>query len=160
MLLINNRVGVIESLYLIINERKIMQNFKETERYQVGIKMMQEKYEQSVIDSVDKVLYEFSPELADLVVSHGMAEVWGEKTSSIALKDKEMLIAATLIAQGGCDEEFAGHIYNALSVGNSKQQIKDLLTLLTLYVGVPKVLEKLPYVLKAFKKFDESKLNK
>ena len=134
-----------------------MINYKNSDRYKTGIKMMQEKYEQSVIDSIDKGLYDFSPELADLVVSHGMAEVWGEKTSSIALKDKELLIAATLIAQGGCDEEFEGHIYNALNVGNSKQQIKDLLTLLTLYVGVPKVLEKLPYVIKAFKKFDESK---
>lgn len=134
-----------------------MVDYKNSEKYKIGIKMMQEKYEQSVIDSVDKGLYEFSPELADLVVSHGMAEVWGEKTSSIALKDKEMLIAATLIAQGGCDEEFEGHIYNSLNVGNSKQQVKDLLTLLTLYVGVPKVLEKLPYVVKAFRKFDESK---
>ena len=133
-----------------------MINYKDSDSYKTGIKMMQEKYEQTVIDSIDKVLYEFCPELADLVVSHGMAEVWGEKTSSIALKDKELLIAATLIAQGGCDEEFAGHIYNALNVGNSKQQIKDLLTLLTLYVGIPKVLEKLPYVIKAFKKFDES----
>lgn len=132
-------------------------NYKDSDRYQIGIKLMQEKYEQSVIDSIDKTLYEFSPELADLVVSHGMAEVWGEKTSSIALKDKELLIAATLIAQGGCNEEFEGHIFNSLNVGNSKQQIKDLLTLLTLYVGVPKVLEKLPYVIKAFKKFDESK---
>lgn len=132
-------------------------NYKDSDRYQIGIKMMQEKYEQSVIDSIDKTLYEFSPELADLVVSHGMAEVWGEKTSSIELKDKELLIAATLIAQGGCNEEFEGHIFNSLNVGNSKQQIKDLLTLLTLYVGVPKVLEKLPYVIKAFKKFDESK---
>jgi alkylhydroperoxidase/carboxymuconolactone decarboxylase family protein YurZ len=132
-------------------------NYKDSGRYQIGIKLMQEKYEQSVIDSIDKTLYEFSPELADLVVSHGMAEVWGEKTSSIALKDKELLIAATLIAQGGCNEEFEGHIFNSLNVGNSKQQIKDLLTLLTLYVGVPKVLEKLPYVIKAFKKFDESK---
>ena len=122
----------------------IVINYKNSDRYKTGIKMMQEKYEQSVIDSIDKGLYDFSPELADLVVSHGMAEVWGEKTSSIALKDKELLIAATLIAQGGCDEEFEGHIYNALNVGNSKQQIKDLLTLLTLYVGVPKVLEKLP----------------
>lgn len=137
-----------------------MINYKDSDKYKIGIKMMQEKYEQSVIDSVDKVLYEFSPELADLVVSHGMAEVWGEKTSSIALKDKEMLIAATLIAQGGCDEEFEGHIYNSLNVGNSKQQVKDLLILLTLYVGVPKVLEKLPYVMKAFKKFDEDKINK
>jgi 4-carboxymuconolactone decarboxylase len=134
-----------------------MMNYKDNDRYQTGIKMMQEKYEQSVIDSIDKTLYEFSPELADLVVSHGMAEVWGEKTSSIALKDKELLIAATLIAQGGCNEEFEGHIYNSLKVGNSKQQIKDLLTLLTLYVGVPKVLEKLPHVIKAFKKSDESK---
>lgn len=137
-----------------------MVDYKNSDRYKTGIKMMQEKYEQSVIDSVDKGLYEFSPELADLVVSHGMSEVWGEKTSSIALKDKEMLIAAALIAQGGCDEEFEGHIYNSLNVGNSKQQVKDLLTLLTLYVGVPKVLAKLPYVLKAFKKFDDSKLNK
>lgn len=134
-----------------------MVDYKSSEKYQIGIKMMEEKYEQSVINSVDKTLYEFSPELADLVVSHGMAEVWGEKTSSIPLKDKEMLIAATLIAQGGCDEEFEGHIYNSLHVGNSKQQVKDLLTLLTLYVGVPKVLEKLPYVMNAFKKFDESK---
>ncbi len=137
-----------------------MKDYKNSDKYKAGIKLMQEKYEQSVIDSVDKGLYEFSPELADLVVSHGMAEVWGEKTSSIALKDKEMLIAAALIAQGGCDEEFEGHIYNSLSVGNSKQQVKDLLTLLTLYVGVPKVLAKLPYVQKAFKKFDDSKLDK
>ncbi|RTL13472.1 MAG: carboxymuconolactone decarboxylase family protein [Neisseriaceae bacterium] len=135
-------------------------NYRNHDKYQKGIKLMQEKYEQSVIDSVDKGLYEFSPELADLVVSHGMAEVWGEKTSSIALKDKEMLVAAALIAQGGCDEEFEGHIYNSLNIGNSKQQIKEMLILLTLYVGVPKVLAKLPYVQKAFKKFDDSKLNK
>lgn len=137
-----------------------MTDYKNSDKYKAGIKLMQEKYEQLVIDSVDKGLYEFSPELADLVVSHGMAEVWGEKTSSLALKDKEMLIAAALIAQGGCDEEFEGHIYNSLSVGNSKQQIKEMLILLTLYVGVPKVLAKLPYVQKAFKKFDDSKLNK
>lgn len=137
-----------------------MTDYRSGIEYQTGIKLMQEKYEQSVIDSVDKTLYDFSPELADLVVSHGMAEVWGKKTSSIELKDKEMLIAAALIAQGGCDEEFEGHIYNSLNVGNSKQQIKDLLTLLTLYVGVPKVLAKLPYVIEAFKKFDNSKLNK
>lgn len=135
-------------------------SYKDSDKYKIGIKMMQEKYEQSVIDSVDKGLYEFSPELADLVVSHGMAEVWGEKTSSIPLKDKEMLIAAAFIAQGGCDEEFEGHIYNSLNVGNSKQQIKDLLTLMTLYVGVPKVLAKLPHVIKAFKKFDDSQANK
>ena len=133
-----------------------MLDYKATERYKEGIKLMQEKYEQEVIDSVDSKLYEFCPELADLVASHGMVEIWKEKTSSFSTKEKELFVFSALVAQGGCNEEFEGHVYNALKMGNSKQQVKELLILLTLYVGVPKVLDKLPYVMKAFSKYDSS----
>jgi hypothetical protein len=61
-------------------------NYKDTEIYQKGIEIMQNKYQESVIDYVNNKLYEFSPELADLIVSHGMVEVWQEKTSTFSVK--------------------------------------------------------------------------
>jgi 4-carboxymuconolactone decarboxylase len=133
-----------------------MINYKDTERYQQGIKIMQEKYEASIIDYANNELYNFSPELADLIVNHGIVEVWTEKTPSFSLKEKELFVLSALISQGGCNDEFEGHVFNALNVGVSKNQIKELLILLTLYAGVPKVVEKIRSAIKAFEKFDAS----
>ena len=133
-----------------------MINYKDTERYQQGIKIMQEKYEASIIDYANNELYNFSPELADLIVNHGIVEVWTEKTPSFSTKEKELFVLAALIWQGGCNDEFEGHVFNALNVGVSKNQIKELLILLTLYAGVPKVVEKIRSAIKAFEKFDAS----
>ena len=133
-----------------------MINYKDTERYQQGIKIMQEKYEASIIDYANNELYNFSPELADLIVNHGIVEVLTEKTPSFSTKEKELFVLAALISQGGCNDEFEGHVFNALNVGVSKNQIKELLILLTLYAGVPKVVEKIRSAIQAFEKFDAS----
>ena len=76
-----------------------MINYKDTERYQQGIKIMQEKYEASIIDYANNELYNFSPELADLIVNHGIVEVWTEKTPSFSTKEKELFVLAALISQ-------------------------------------------------------------
>lgn len=131
-----------------------MINYKDTERYQEGIRIMQDKYEKSAIDYVNNDIYDFSPELADLIANHGMVEVWKEKTPSFSVNEKELFVLAALIAQGGCNNQFEGHVFNALKVGVRKDQIKELLILLTLYAGVPKVIEKIPSVINSFNKFD------
>ena len=79
-----------------------------------------------------------SPALAEVIVAHGVGEIWGKMTPHLTKIEKEIASFAALIDQGALDEVKA-HAFTCLTLGFTKEKLLELLVFLTLYCGVPKV---------------------
>jgi 4-carboxymuconolactone decarboxylase len=130
-------------------------DYKKSENYKKGVETRASKYEPTPINPLD-TLYDFSPELADVVV-HGLGDIWVNKTPNLSVQMKEIAVLSSLITHGAVQIEVKNHAQCLLNVGVTKQQIKELLVLLTLYIGVPKVLLARASVDEAFKEYDAAR---
>ncbi|HVV68748.1 MAG TPA: carboxymuconolactone decarboxylase family protein [Gammaproteobacteria bacterium] len=128
-------------------------DYKNTEGYKKGIAYFMSKYDPKHIEILDK-LYEFSPALADVVVSFGLNDIWKNKTPLLTDKEKEIAVFATLITSCTVPKEIKAHTICLLNVGMTKDQIKELLVLMTLYIGVPNVITASTLVAEAFVEYD------
>jgi 4-carboxymuconolactone decarboxylase len=98
--------------------------------------------------------YDFSPALADVIVSHGLKDVWVNKTADLTVQMKEIAVLSSLITSCTVHSEIKSHTKCLLHIGVTKEQIKQLLILLTLYIGVPKVVVARNLIKEAFKEYD------
>ena len=114
-------------------------DYKNSENYKKGIAYFLSKYDPKHIEILEK-LYQFSPALADVVVSTGLNDIWKNKTPTLTDREKEIATLSSLITSCTVHSEIKAHIKCLLNLGMSKDQIKELLILLTLYIGVPKVI--------------------
>lgn len=129
-------------------------NYKNSDPYQKGIQYFLSKYEPKHLQILDN-LYQFSPALADVVVSFGLNDIWNVKTTNLTDKEKEIAVLSSLITSCTVHSEIKAHAQCLLNRGMSKEQIKELLVLLTLYIGVPKVIVASGLIDDAFKEYDE-----
>ncbi len=58
----------------------------------------------------------------------------------LSVKTREMVTLAVLIAMGGADPQAKAHVQANLNVGNSKQNMLDMVTQLLPYIGYPRTL--------------------
>jgi len=130
-------------------------DYKNTESYQKGLEYFLSKYEPHHIEILNK-LYAFSPALADVVVSFGLCDIWLNKTAQLTDREKEIAVLASLVTSGTVHKEIKAHAQCLLNKGMSKEQIKELLVLLTLYIGVPKVILASQLIDEAFIEYDRS----
>jgi 4-carboxymuconolactone decarboxylase len=56
----------------------------------------------------------------------------------LSLRDRSLIVVATLIAQGGVEERLRGHVRWAVEHGSSRDELEALTTLLAVYVGYPR----------------------
>lgn len=56
------------------------------------------------------------------------------------VRRRELLTFAILVGLGGADAQVSGHVSMNLNVGNSRQDLLDVLTVLVPYVGYPRTL--------------------
>lgn len=56
----------------------------------------------------------------------------------LSLRDRSLVVVASLISQGGVDARLRAHIRWALEHGVSPEQLEALITLLAVYVGYPR----------------------
>ncbi|MES2218424.1 MAG: carboxymuconolactone decarboxylase family protein [Pseudomonadota bacterium] len=131
-------------------------DYRASENYQKGVATRASKYEPTPTNPLE-TLYEFSPELADVVVAHGLGDIWVNKTPNLSVQMKEIAVLSSLITSGAVQIEVKNHAQCLLNVGVTKQQIKELLILLTLYIGVPKVLLARVSIDEAFKEYDAAR---
>jgi alkylhydroperoxidase/carboxymuconolactone decarboxylase family protein YurZ len=68
---------------------------KEQENYKKGIAAFKRRYSAEHINIIDH-LYELSPEFADVVVGHGLYDIWEVKTKNLTLREKEIATLASL----------------------------------------------------------------
>jgi 4-carboxymuconolactone decarboxylase len=132
-------------------------NFKESESYKKGVEVYSSKYEPQRLNRLDS-LYEFSPELADVVISHGLCDIWVNKTPSLSVQEKEIAVLASLITSCTVHSEIKAHAQCLLNVGVTREKIKELLVLLTLYIGVPKIIVAKQLIEEAFNEYDAARV--
>ena len=56
----------------------------------------------------------------------------------LTLRERSMIVLASLITQGGVDARLRGHVRWAVEHGVSAEQIEELATLLAIYAGFPR----------------------
>jgi 4-carboxymuconolactone decarboxylase len=66
--------------------------------------------------------------------------------AGIGLPVRELLTFAILTALGGCDAQVRGHVAANLNVGNDRQQLIDVITVLLPFIGYPRTLNALAAV--------------
>ena len=66
--------------------------------------------------------------------------------AGLDLPTRELLTFALLVALGGADDQVRGHVAGNLQVGNTRQQLLDVLTILVPLIGYPRTLNGLAVV--------------
>ncbi len=66
--------------------------------------------------------------------------------TGLDVRRRELLTFAILVGLGGADAQVAGHVAMNLHVGNTRQHLLDVLTVLVPYVGYPRTLNGLAAV--------------
>lgn len=122
--------------------------------YESGIEAIKKRYLPKALDLL-KDIESFSPDLADIIVRQGIHEIWQEKTPTLSMREKELMVLASIITDNTVQFEVALHTENCLLQGVTKAEIIEMLMLLTLYVGQPKILNCLDAVKQAFNNFDK-----
>lgn len=56
----------------------------------------------------------------------------------LSLRDRSLIVVASLITQGGSDARLRGHVRWALEHGVTPEQLEALVTLLAVYAGYPR----------------------
>jgi 4-carboxymuconolactone decarboxylase len=131
-------------------------DYRNSENYKKGIEVYASKYEPQRLKGLE-ALYEFSPALADVVISHGLCDIWVNKTPNLSVQEKELAVLTSLITSCTVHSEIKAHTQCLLNVGVTKEKIKDLLILLTLYIGVPKVAVAKQLIEEAFTEYDSAR---
>lgn len=74
--------------------------------------------------------------MAGEAISSAGGGAWEEGT--LTLRERSMIVLASLITQGGADARLRGHVRWAVEHGVTAEQIEELATLLTIYAGFPR----------------------
>lgn len=125
-----------------------------SKNYESGIEAIKKRYLPKAMDLL-KDIESFSPDLADIIVRQGIHEIWQEKTPTLSMREKELMVLASIITDNTVQFEVALHTENCLLQGVTKAEIIEMLMLLTLYAGQPKILNCLDAVKQAFNNFDK-----
>ena len=57
---------------------------------------------------------------------------------ALSLRDRSLIVVATLIAQGGVEERLRGHVRWAIEHGSNREELEAVVALLAVYVGYPR----------------------
>ena len=64
------------------------------------------------------------------------AEAWTDDT--LTLRDRSLIVLASLITQGGVDDRLRGHVRWALEHGATPDELEAMAALLAVYAGYPR----------------------
>ena len=82
-------------------------------------------------------LGEFAPKFAELNDDVLFGEVWSRE-NELSLRDRSLVTAVSLMAQGLTDSSFAFHLQSAKNNGITRGEIAEIITHAAFYVGWPK----------------------
>jgi AhpD family alkylhydroperoxidase len=80
------------------------------------------------------------------------------KTPNLSVQEKEIAVLASLITSCTVHYEIKAHAQCLLNVGVTREKIKELLVLLTLYIGVPKIIVAKQLIEEAFHEYDAARV--
>ena len=56
----------------------------------------------------------------------------------LSLRDRSLIVVASLVTQGGVEDRLRGHVRWAIEHGSSREELEALVTLLAVYAGYPR----------------------
>ena len=110
------------------------------ERYQRGLDRLKELDGQDGVDWA-RAFADKHPDFARLTVEYPYGDVWTRP--QLSDRDREIAVLAALTTLGGVEKELASHVTMARKVGLSREEINEILILMSVYAGFPKALSAL-----------------
>lgn len=130
-------------------------DYRNTPEYKRGMEIFKSKHPPASLKMIDE-MYRLSPELADVIMAHGVYDIWERKTPNLTVQEKEIASLAVLIEQQN-SREIKSHVFTCLKLGITKERILELLVFLTLYTGVPKLVIAFGHAKEAFEEYESLK---
>ncbi|WP_027417123.1 carboxymuconolactone decarboxylase family protein [Aneurinibacillus terranovensis] len=116
------------------------------ERYEKGLASLQQLLGKEFAPL--EAVRQFYPGLAELIVCNGFGDIYSRP--GLDIKQRELVSLSSLISQGAV-EQLDFHIDAALNVGLTPKEIVEVIIHCTAYVGFPKALSALMFVMNTFK---------
>lgn len=123
------------------------------DRYEDGVKTLKEIYGEAS-EKIIATLQASDPDLARYVI-----EAYGYPFKSIDLKSREIAVVAALTTLGNAAAQLKVHIYGALNVGCSREEVVDVIMLMAGYAGFPSALNGMTVAKEVFAERDEYSLS-
>lgn len=101
---------------------------------------------------VFEALKDIAPDLNDLMLEFGFGTIYARET--LDFKQREMITIASLLTQGGAENQLRVHIQASLNVGLTKDEIVETFIQCAPYTGFPRVLNAIFIAKEIFEKAD------
>lgn len=89
-------------------------------------------------EEVINALNDIAPDLGKYIVEFAFGDIYCRE--NLNLKEREMITLASLLTQGGCENQLEVHINDALNVGITPLQVTEVFLQCIPYTGFPRVL--------------------
>lgn len=109
----------------------------EMNRFEKGLKKLSE-VDGTAGEKVINALKDIAPDLGKYIVEFAFGDIYCRE--NLNLKEREMITLASLLTQGGCENQLEVHINGALNVGITPLQVTEVFLQCIPYTGFPRVL--------------------
>jgi 4-carboxymuconolactone decarboxylase len=96
------------------------------------------KIDGAAAESVFEALKDIAPDLNDMMLEFAFGTIYSRDV--LDFKQREMITIASLMTQGGCENQLRVHIQASLNIGLTQEEIVETFIHCVPYVGFPRVL--------------------
>jgi len=116
-------------------------------RFEKGLKKLSE-VDGTAGEQVINALNDIAPDLGKYIVEFAFGDIYCRE--NLNLKEREMITLASLLTQGGCENQLEVHINGALNVGITPLKVTEVFLQCIPYTGFPRVLNAIGVAKKVF----------
>lgn len=120
----------------------------ELNRFEIGLKKLSE-VDGTAGEHVIDALQDIAPDLGKYIVEFAFGDIYCR--GNLDLREREMITLASLLTQGGCENQLEVHINGALNVGITPLKVIEVFLQCIPYTGFPRVLNAVGVAKKVFK---------
>ena len=114
-----------------------VESIKKTEdksRYDIGSEQLR-KLNENQVEILENTFKDISPDLAKYVIEFGFADI--STRQGLSLRNRELATIAALTVLGTASSQLKFHIEAGLKIGISKEEIAEVMILISVYSGFP-----------------------
>ena len=114
-----------------------VESIKKTEdksRYDIGAEQLR-KLNENQVEILENTFKDISPDLAKYVIEFGFADI--STRQGLSLRNRELATIAALTVLGTASSQLKFHIEAGLKIGISKEEIAEVMILMSVYSGFP-----------------------
>lgn len=119
----------------------------EMNRFEKGLKKLSE-VDGTAGEKVINALNDIAPDLGKYIVEFAFGDIYCR--GNLNLEEREMITLASLLTQGGCENQLEVHIHGALNVGITPLKVTEIFLQCIPYTGFPRVLNAIGVAKKVF----------